>query len=229
MSSNKTSNRAQHSREAVPDPHPKSASYYLYFSKVSKKAGSIATKTYFQLKGFLSKEVRRVPQKRDFMEAVTNLVPKSPFTLKEQDNNKDIKEFVEKSNEVLSEARTVFPFTLFPDTVTLDRRKLTMTQRTFYMSGRIMSIQIEEILNISINVGPFFGSLSIAIRGLTSEDHFSINYLKRSDAIHLKHMIQGYIIALKDKINLDKLNKRELIETLIELGHDSNPENVVTK
>jgi hypothetical protein len=75
-----------------------------------------------------------------------------------------------------------------------------------------------------VNVGPFFGSLHIAIRGLTSEDHFDVSYLWRKDAIHLKHMIEGYIIAIKEKLKTERMPKEELIHKLVQLGNDSNPE-----
>src|SRR5579884_1058578 len=41
----------------------------------------------------------------------------------------DLVELTEKSQDVLYEAETVWPFTLFPDTITLDREKLTIANR----------------------------------------------------------------------------------------------------
>lgn len=123
---------------------------------------------------------------------------------------------------MLATASTVFPFDLFPNTVTLDRTKLTIVQRSFYWSEQVMSIRIEDILNVTTGVGPFFGSLTIASRVMSSEDHFTINYFWKSDAVHLKHIIQGYVIAQHNKIKTSHLSKDELIKTLSELGHDKS-------
>jgi len=41
-------------------------------------------------------------------------------------------ETTEGAHDVLFRANTVFPFTLFPDTVTLDREKLTLVTRLFF-------------------------------------------------------------------------------------------------
>ncbi|HYF96972.1 MAG TPA: hypothetical protein VD947_02945 [Patescibacteria group bacterium] len=203
---------------------PRSVDYYLYFSKNNKKIGALATNSFFQVREFLAREVT-IPQKKDIVDALSNIIPKrpAPRVKNPADPKNDLKYIVKKSNEVLIEASTVFPFTLFPDTVTLDRTKLTITQRNFFMSSKVISIHVEDILNVTSQVGPLFGSLTIAIKGLTSEDHFHINYFWRKDAIRLKHMVQGYTMALHDKIDLSKLERKELIATLDELGHDSNP------
>ena len=138
-------------------------------------------------------------------------------------NDPDItREMVKLSNEVLATAKTVFPIDPFPDTVILDRTTLNITKRTFFFSNDTLSIRIEDILNAHVNVGPFLGSLTIASRILSSEDHFTITNLRRKDAIHLKHMIQGYVIALHNEIEISHLSRQELIDTISELGHDLN-------
>lgn len=210
---------------------PQPLNYYLQNARSHRKIGSLATKSFFQLKELLSKEIP-LPSAYSMTSSVTGLV-KRPFRhviekaqeqeAEEKKTEEEFDEAVKQSNEVLAEATTVFPFTLFPDTVTVDRTKLTITQRTFFMSSKVMTIHIEDVLNLSVQVGPFFGSLTIAIKGLTSEDHFSINYFRRKDAIHLKHIIQGHTIARRDNLDYKSMEKEKLIDTLIKLGKDSNP------
>jgi hypothetical protein len=57
---------------------------------------------------------------------------------------------------------------------------------------------------------------------MSSVDHFQINFFWRHDAVHLKHMIQGYVIAKQSKISTEQLSREEVIETLRELGHDTS-------
>lgn len=132
-----------------------------------------------------------------------------------------LKQVIARSNEVLAAATTIFPFTLFRDDMVVDRTKVTITKRTFFFSKEVMSIRVEDILNVKAVVGPFFGSLILAVRVLSSEDHHSINFFWRKDAVHLKHIIQGYIIAQHNGIDCSGQTKEELIETLTELGNDS--------
>lgn len=134
----------------------------------------------------------------------------------------NLKQVITRSNEVLASATTVFPLTLFRDDIVVDRTKVTITKRNFFFSREIMSIRIEDILNVKVIIGPFFGSIVLAVRILSSEDHHSINYFWRKDATRLKHIIQGYIIAQHNNIDCTHQSKEELITTLTELGHDTS-------
>lgn len=136
--------------------------------------------------------------------------------------SQDLEEVLVRSNQVLATATTIFPLTLFPDTIVLDRTKLTVTRRNFFLSEDVMSIRIEDILNVSATVGPFFGSITIATRVMSTDDHFMVKNFLREDVMHLKHMIQGYVIARHNNIACDHLNYDELVHTLRELGHESN-------
>lgn len=137
-------------------------------------------------------------------------------------NNKKLEGVLIRSNEILAHATSVFPMTLFPDTIVLDRTKLTVIRRSFIFSEDVMSIRIEDILNVSATMGPIFGSITIATRVLSSDDHFTIRNFWREDALHLKHMIQGYVIARHNNIATDHLPCRELKQTLRELGYEAN-------
>ncbi len=128
--------------------------------------------------------------------------------------------FVDDSKRLLATADTVFPFTLFPDTVKVDRAKVTIVQRTFFMSSKTITLRIEDILNVSVSIGPIFGAISITTRVMSTVDHYDITFFWRKDAIHLKHIIQGYIIALHRGKNIDKLTNEELLPLLTDLGHE---------
>ncbi len=66
----------------------------------------------------------------------------------------ELSEAIHASHEVLMSANTVFPFTPFPDTVTIDREKITITHRNFFMVSDAVSTRIDDILNVTANVGP---------------------------------------------------------------------------
>jgi hypothetical protein len=126
-------------------------------------------------------------------------------------------ELTEKSLDVLYEATTVFPFTLFPDTITLDREKLTIAERFFWRTARITSVPVGEIMSAEANVGPFFGALHLTFRFFTNNER-SISFLPRRDAIEMQRLIHGYIIAHRREIDVSSVSKDKLIEMLTELG-----------
>jgi len=124
---------------------------------------------------------------------------------------RELNHAIGQSAEVLGRATTVFPFTLFPDTVTIDRSKLTITHRSFFSVAEVTSIRIEDMLNVIANVGPFFGSLKVSTRFFDSEkEPLKVNWLWREDALRLKRVIQGYIIAIQEHIDCSALSAAEL-------------------
>lgn len=139
-----------------------------------------------------------------------------------------LKKEIRRTNEPLCQMKTVFPIKLFTDEVVLDRTKLTVTRRNFFFSSDTMSIRIEDILNVTVGVGPFFGAITVATRVLSSDDHFTLNRFWRRDAIHMKHMIQGFVIARHNNISIDHLEHDELVKTLTELGQDSHRDRYVS-
>lgn len=144
---------------------------------------------------------------------------KSKETTKEEEVQK-LEKLVENSHEVLIEASTVFPFTLFPDTITIDRNKINIHRRSFFFVEDVMSLQFDEITKVSCGVGPIFGSLSLALR-MKPDEEMVINTFWRKDAIRLKRILQGYLIALNEDIDCNKLDKNELLEMLTKLGTDA--------
>lgn len=221
------------SRRAV-SQSPKS---YNFLLRMSKRLGGVATKSFVEVREFLNQEITMTQTER-FIAGMPKLKlqkhsPKDTVPLLDSsegdeeavakvDPSGDLRKVIERSHEVLASANTVFPITLFPDTVFVDRTKITIIRRDFFWSSDTMSIRIEDVLNVSATLGPLFGSLTIASRVMSSIDHFQINHFWRSDAIHLKHIIQGYVIAQHNKIDVAHLSKDELIKTLVEIGHDTN-------
>ena len=183
------------------------------------KLGKTATKAYSDVVAFLTKDIA-LPQS---LTLPTRDQTKTKDTTKEKEKErKQLRRLVRRSNDLLATATTVFPLQLFPDKITIDRTKVTIVRRSFFFTHEVMSIRIEDILNVSTSVGPFFGSITLASRIMSSEDHFTINFFWRDDAIRLKHIIQGYVIAQHNNIKTSHLSRDELIKTLTELGHDSN-------
>lgn len=212
---------------------------YSFLIRMSRRMGNIATQSSFinDVKSFMNYEIGYGSATKWWEAGVTKI--KGEKSQEEQSQRpqpnkksgekevpakkeKELKKIVSQSHEVLMAANTVFPITLFPDTVTVDRTKVTITRRDFFWSSDVMSIRIEDVLNVSATVGPLFGSLTVASRVMSTIDHFKINHFWRNDAIRLKHIIQGYVIAQHNNIDTAHLNKKDLVETLIELGHDSN-------
>lgn len=144
--------------------------------------------------------------------------PPAPLPMTPAQSVQELKRAVGSAHEILLSATTVFPFTLFPDTLTLDREKLTISHRLFFRVAEVISIRIEDILNVTADVGPFFGSVKVSTRFFDAQKPYHINYLWRHDALHIKRVTQGYIIALQKGIDCSSLPPKELADMLDKLG-----------
>jgi hypothetical protein len=130
-------------------------------------------------------------------------------------------ELTESSQDVLYEANTVFPFTIFPDTIKLDREKLTIADRFFWRTAKITSTPISEIMSCEANVGPLFGSLHLTFRFFTDNQR-TLSFLWRKDALEMQRLIHGYIIAHRREIDTSNVDLEDLKTLLLELGQGAS-------
>lgn len=182
----------------------------------STKLGAVAIRRIDELKTLLNQEVVLPPSADHLLD---NLRHQRERIIEEGVKRlHELKMTVKQSHEVLTGALS---FALFPDEIIVDRTKVTIIKRRGFWSTSKISIQIEDVLNVSSSVGIVFGSLTIASRVMSTTDHYDVHWLWRQDAIDLKHIIQGYAIAKHSGIDMTDLPRDTMVETLRELGHDS--------
>lgn len=138
-----------------------------------------------------------------------------------EESRAQLQNAIRGSNEILATATTVLKF--FPDTLTVDRAKLTVTKRTFFQTAEVMSMRIEDVMNVTCKLGPFLGSVTIHSRIIGDQQPYTIGLFTRKDAMHLKRITQGYVIALQRKIDCSSLAASELVTMLDQLGQDDHP------
>jgi len=123
----------------------------------------------------------------------------------------------QKTERPLLVVTGIWPFDLFPNTVKLDRKQVLIIERFFFKTIQVVSMPIEDILNVEMHAGPVFGSIDIVSRFFT-DNHRKVNWLWKRDAIKMRRLIQGMVIAHKDKIDITKIDRRELIRLLYSLA-----------
>jgi hypothetical protein len=121
--------------------------------------------------------------------------------------------------EVLYKAETVFPFTLFPDTVTIDREKLSISYRVFFRVAKVISTPLDDIESVDANMGPFFASLRITSRFFVNNTRY-VKFLTRDDAVKIQSILQGYKLVKEKDIDISEINKDELVMMLCKLGEE---------
>lgn len=158
-------------------------------------------------------------------EGNTNPPRQNPSAEEVRKAEEALKESARLTHEVLVSATTVFPFTLFPDTITVDREKVTIVRRIFFGAATVRSIKLEDVLDITAGTGPIFGSLHIVSRGVNPEEGFSLKFMKREDALKVKRILQGCaILSAKEDVDLDAIETSELADMLERAGRNEAPD-----
>lgn len=177
-----------------------------------------ALKRAYVRRGFIPNKPKEVED--EVLSEPTTLVLDVPIDTIPETGQAKLIDLTQKAQDILFQADSVFPFILFPDTVTLDREKLTIANRLFFRVAKIISVPIPDILSVEADVGPFFGSVHLTSRYFFTNVR-SIKFLSRSNAVKLQRLLQGYIIANQRKVDCTSIGTKDLITLLNDLGQGS--------
>lgn len=130
---------------------------------------------------------------------------------------KEMAELIDTAHEVLLEVSSVFPFMMFPDSLRVDRQKVVIIHRKFFGVAEIINIQVHELQAIEVDIGPFFGSVSITTQQY-SNTISKVTMLSRDDAIRAQALLEGFVIANRKKLDYSNIPKDELVNMLEALG-----------
>jgi hypothetical protein len=122
-----------------------------------------------------------------------------------------------KRPELLIDVQSAFPFTLFPDSINIDRRKITIIHRAFLGKSIVVSVPLADIHRVELSTGPILGSIKIMAR-FFDDKPLTVNFLKKSDAFLVKRLLDGFIIAIERNIDCSTMPRNELIAMLKGLG-----------
>lgn len=141
----------------------------------------------------------------------------------QQDNQKASQQtekmasLIDTAQEVLLEVNSVFPFMMFPDSLKIDRQKVVLVRRKFFGVADIINIQTNDLQSIEVDIGPFFGTVSITTQQFSNTVN-KIHMLSREDAIRAQALLEGFVIARQKKLDYTNIPKEQLVPMLEELG-----------
>lgn len=135
-----------------------------------------------------------------------------------EETRKELDQVIRGSNETLISVSTAMQ--LLPTTLTLDRAKIAVTRQKWFSSSGVVSLPLGDVLNVTANVGPVFGSVKIDKRVLTNEGPYIYGPFMREKALQFATTAQGCVLALQRGIDLNALSTEELRVKLKELGKD---------
>lgn len=114
---------------------------------------------------------------------------------------------------------TVFPFDLFPDTLTVDENKVNLTFREFFASEVKNSIAIKDISTVTVESGFFLSTMKFLLVHPNQEENvIKMGPFKRMEAERAKRIILGLSICIKEGVEVSKINDQDLVRKIEELG-----------
>ena len=142
------------------------------------------------------------------------MVPFAPKADSEQ-----LARLVKKSRSTLLAISSVFPFEVFPDMLTIDENKVNVIYRYSWFSEHVHSVPIEDITGVSVEKNQFLATLKVIdSSNVRFPMELVIRKLRIKDALLARKLIEGLIVARKEKIDLSKIDMKEVIGELINIG-----------
>lgn len=134
------------------------------------------------------------------------------------------KTLVEREEIVLLNAKTVFPFDFFPDTVVIDTGKIHIVTREFFATERVTTINFKDIVDVWAEKSLFLGNLIILYlpkqetMGMLKPLQHRVNLLKEKDAMDAKNILKRMLILRREEVDLTQLSPKELKDMLERIG-----------
>ncbi len=123
---------------------------------------------------------------------------------------------IEKSHQVLFEAKAMFPFQLFPDHIVIDRNKVTVEKRDFLRREDVHTILADNIDHIDLDFTLFLATIKLAQKIPSTE--LVVPFFRKADAVRIKQIITGLLIAKSQHVNLEEVAAEGLADKLVEIG-----------
>lgn len=130
------------------------------------------------------------------------------------DSKQALTEAIRNTTEVIAMITIPLPIN---SKLILTRQKLVYEKGTLF-SRHVYSIEPKGVINVTASIGPIFGIIYFSHEA--KDFPKQIGLIWRKDAIRMKRIIDGYILANRQNINISDIEAAELLPMLVKLGTD---------
>jgi hypothetical protein len=121
-----------------------------------------------------------------------------------------------KSNRIIISASSMFPWDIFPNTINVEERRVTIIHRQWWAS-QVHSVDIKNISNVFIDTDLFFAALTI-VSSTFEENNIKIMKLRKKEAVLTRRIIEGMRMFIEKDIDTSRYTIVELVNKLKELS-----------
>lgn len=131
--------------------------------------------------------------------------------------DKKLRQVVSSTDSPLLSVKTVFPFSFFPERISVYRLKVDILFHHFFFSYSVFTILIDDLVSAKISTNLFFASLSFELKNFEKNPE-PINFLPVTPAARFQHLVNGLIAARNAKVDLTTLSDEELLDKVLAIG-----------
>lgn len=124
---------------------------------------------------------------------------------------------IASQDRLIFSCQTIFPFTLFPNTVEIRELSITIIYRYFFTSKKIISININDLISVDVVSAVIFGGIIFEPPDFKGGKE-SIHFLKLTDAKKAGQLVTGLMIALRENRDISKIPTPELEKAILRIG-----------
>ena len=133
---------------------------------------------------------------------------------KVESDRQEINDLVQKSNRCIITISSIFPWNLFPNTISVEESRITFIFRQF-LSSQSHSVEIKDVSNVFIESSLLFASLQVVSRTFIQND-IKIGHLNKNKANKARLIIEGLRTFAEHNINTSNFEIDELIAKIEE-------------
>ncbi len=134
-----------------------------------------------------------------------------------EDQSRKLDQLAEVDNKALFTCSTVFPFSIFPTTLIVDRNKVTVREYFFFGSRQLQTFLIQDVMNILVAESLLFASIQL-VHSRFPDEKIDIHNLTKADARKFRLIVQGLMVADKQGLNLTTIPYDELVPKIEQVG-----------
>lgn len=130
----------------------------------------------------------------------------------------------------LLETKTLFPFSIFPDTLVIDTTKVTVVRKKLFATEFITTIPLKDVSDVTVQTALFMGSVTFKYMpqsnspGMLEPVSITMSSLKREDAIKAKNILKGVLVANSEDIDIAELTPEEVADVVEKFGSSEGVE-----
>lgn len=143
---------------------------------------------------------------------------------KKAENIERIKTITDRQDIEMFHVKSVFPYTLFPDTIIIDTTKISIAKKQLFATEYVTTIPLKDLSDVNLQTFLFLGTIILKYMpqanspGMNEAVEARISNLKRDDAIKIKNILKGALVAKAEEIDITVLSPQEIVKVLHRFG-----------